>query len=93
VSKFMILHYGFEKPSVEDMAGWKAWFEMVAERQVDRAHMPNGNEITKSGIKGLPFGPESITGFTLITAENLEEATDIAAKCPVVLSTRVYELK
>ena len=40
----------------------------------------------------MPFGADSITGYTMIKAESLDEAVEIAEKCPFVLSTRVYEI-
>ena len=90
---FLILHYGFVKPSAEQMAAWNAWFESIAGRQVARGHFPSGREITASGRTELPFARDSITGYTVIQAENLDEAERIAAECPIVDATRVYEVK
>ncbi len=93
MAQFLILHAGFSKPSPEDMQAWNDWFQSIAERQVDRAHLPTGCEITNSGTEDLPFGPDSLTGFTIIEAESFDEARSIAERCPVVLSTRVYEIR
>ena len=93
MKEFLILHYGFEKPTAEEMGLWNKWFESVADRQVDKGHLPGGREISKSGSRELPFGKDSITGYTVITAENLDEAAKIAGECPFVLSTRVYEIR
>jgi hypothetical protein len=90
---FMILHYGFEKPTPEDMAGWNKWFESIEDRQVEKGHFPGGREILASGTKELPFAKNSITGYTIIRAENLDEAEQIAGECPIVVSTRVYEIQ
>jgi hypothetical protein len=90
---YMILHYGFEKPTPEEMELWNQWFESISEIQVYRGHFPAGKEISKSGITDLPFTAESITGFTMIKAENFDEAESIAKKCPFVNSTRVYEIR
>jgi len=35
---------------------------------------------------------DSITGYSVIKAENLDEAVKIARECPIVASTRVYEI-
>ena len=51
-----------------------------------------GREITVSGTSELPFRKDSITGYTIIQAEDLDEAEKIAAQCPIVSSTRVYEI-
>ncbi len=93
MKKFLILHFGFEMPTPEDMAGWNNWFASIAERQVERGHLPGGKEISDTGVTDLPFGKESLTGYTMIEAADLDEATAIAKECPYVLSTRVYEVK
>jgi len=92
MKNFLILHYGFEKPTPEEMGAWNKWFESVADIQIEKGHFPGGKEISNSGIQDLPFGKDSITGYTMIKAENLEEAGKIAAECPIVASTRVYEI-
>ena len=92
MKKFMIMHFGFEQPTPEDMATWNNWFELVADRQVERGAFRGGKEITSSATTDLPFGKDSITGYTIIQAEDLDEAEKIAAQCPIVASTRVYEI-
>ena len=89
---FMILHYGFEKPTPEDMASWIKWFESIADKQVDRGGLRGGREISGSGTRELPFGKDSITGYTIIEAGSLDDAEKVARECPVVASTHVYEI-
>ncbi len=93
VKNFLILHYGFEQPTPEEMGAWNKWFESIADKQVERGHFPGGREISHSGTRDLPFGKDSITGYTIIKAENLDEAEKIARECPIVASTRVYEIR
>jgi len=93
VKNYLLLHYGFEKPTLEEMGAWNSWFESIADKQVDRGHLPGGRELSHSGTKDLPFGKDSITGYTVIKAEDLDEAERIAQECPIVASTRVYEIR
>ena len=93
MKNFLVLHYGFERPTPEQMAEWNAWFESIAERQVDRAHLPGGCELSPSGRRDLPMAEDSITGYTVIEAESLDEAEEVARGCPIVASTRVYEIR
>ena len=93
MKKYLILHYGFVKPTPEEMGAWNKWFESIADRQVERGHFPGGREISPSGTKDLPFAKDSITGYTIIKAGNLDEAEKIAQDCPIVASTRVYEIR
>jgi hypothetical protein len=92
VKKFMILHYGFERPTPEEMGAWNQWFESIADKQVERGHLPGGREISRDGTKDLPMAKDSITGYTVIQAESLDDAAKAAAECPIVASTRVYEI-
>lgn len=92
MKKFLILHYGFEKPTPEQMGEWNKWFESIADRQVEKGHLPGGREFSGAGVKDLPFGRDSITGYTMIHASDLEEAAKIAGECPFVDGTRVYEI-
>jgi hypothetical protein len=93
VKSYLILHYGFEKPTREEMDAWNEWFESIADKQVDRGGFAGGREISSSGTRDLPFGKDSITGYTVIGAESLDEAEKVARECPIVASTRVYEVR
>ncbi len=92
MKKFMTLHYGFEKPTPEEMGAWNKWFESIADKTDSKGHFPGGREISHDGTKDLPMAKDSITGYCVINAENLDEAETIAQGCPIVASTRVYEI-
>jgi hypothetical protein len=90
----MLLHYGFEKPTPEIMANWGKWFESIAQKTLDLGGFwGTAREIFRTGAKDLPMGMESITGYTIISAENLDEAEKIAAQSPFIASVRVYEVR
>ena len=94
MKKFVIFHYGFEMPTPEIMEAWSKWFESIGERIVDPgSSLGSGREITKSGTKDLPMGLDSLTGYTIINAENIDEAEKIAKSCPMITSVRVYEAR
>ena len=93
MKRFMLLHYGFEKPTPEIMSAWGKWFESVAEVTLDQGGFHGGaREISHSGSKDLPMGMDSITGYSIINAESLEDAVKIARDNPFVASIRVYEI-
>ena len=68
----------------------KAWFDSIADKQVDQGGFAGGREISKSGTRDLPWSRESITGFE---AENLDAAEKAARSNPFVASIRIYELR
>ena len=93
MKKYMFLHYGFEKPTPEIMDAWGKWFESLADKMVDQGgHFSGAREISDAGTKDLPMGMESITGYTIIEAESLDEAEKIARDNPYIASIRVYEV-
>jgi hypothetical protein len=93
VKKFVLLHYGFEKPTPEIMSAWGTWFESIKDNMVDMAGpFVGGREISKAGTRDLPLGPDSITGVTTLRAESLDEAERMAQGNPFILSIRVYEV-
>jgi hypothetical protein len=53
MKKFMLLHFGFEKPTPEIMEAWQAWFASIADSQVDQGGFRAGREISKNGTKDL----------------------------------------
>jgi hypothetical protein len=93
MKKFMFLHFGFMEPTPEIMGAWEKWFESIADMQVDQGGFSSGREISNSGTKELPWGLETITGYNIIEAEDLEAAVAIAQDNPYIASIRVYEIR
>lgn len=93
MKKFMLLHFGFEKPTPEIMDAWGEWFESIADRTIDQAGFSGGREMSSTGTTELPMGLESITGYNIIEAESLDEAEKIAKENPYITSIRVYEIR
>ena len=93
MKKFMILHFGFEKPTPEIMDAWGKWLESIADEQVDHGGFSGGREISKDGTKDLPWGTDSITGYNIIEAEDLDAAEKVAQDNPYIASVRVYEIR
>lgn len=93
MKKFVLLHYGFEKPTPEIMAAWGTWFESTADCTIENLGFSGGREISASGTVDLPWGPDSITACSIIEAESLDEAEKIAQTNPFIASIRVYEVR
>jgi hypothetical protein len=93
MKKYMMLMYGFEKPTPEIMNAWGKWFESISIKMVESGGFHGAaREISKGGTKDLPMDMDAITGYVIVQAENLEEAEAIAGQNPYIASIRVYEI-
>lgn len=93
MKQYMLLHFGFEKPTPEIMAAWGDWFKSIGDKSVENGGFHGAaREVSHSGSKDLPMGMDSITGYSIINAESLEEAEKIAQNNPFIASIRVYEI-
>ena len=92
MKKFVLMSVGFETPTPEIQEAWGKWFALIASKIVDSGSpLGAGREVTKTGTKELPRGLDSITGYTIINAESMDEAEQIASTCPIITSMRIYE--
>ena len=92
MKRFMLMHIGFEKPTPDIMAAWGKWFTSVADHTVENAGLRNGREIKREGASALPMGPDALTGYTILSAESIEDAERLAAGNPFISSIRIYEI-
>ena len=71
------------------------WYE-VAELVAGVGHRHGfgaAREISHDGAKDLPWGIDSITGYSIINAESIDEAEEIARENPFIAGIRVYEVR
>jgi D-arabinose 1-dehydrogenase-like Zn-dependent alcohol dehydrogenase len=93
MQKFLLLTIGYETPTPEIMNAWMQWFKSIEGSVVEQVGLMNGKEITPNDIIDLQMGRDAITGYLIIKANNIDEALEVAKACPMVTSTRVYEIR
>ena len=92
MKKFVFLAYGYVTPTEEIKDAWGNWFASIGDKIVDGGSpLGPGREITHDGTKQLSHDLDAIIGYTIINAENIDEAENIAKTCPIITSMRVYE--
>lgn len=92
MKKFVFLNYGFVPPTPEIMEAWGNWFVSIGDKMVDSGGPAGaGREITRAGTTDLALDLDALTGYVIINAADLDEATAIAETCPIVTGIRVYE--
>jgi hypothetical protein len=95
LSKFVFLYKGlWPDPTPEITDAWSSWFAEIGESIVDSGNpFGSGREVSDNGSTDLPPGPQSITGYTIVNANDIDEAEKLLANCPIVTSVMVYEAK
>ncbi len=92
MKKFLILFHDRWEPKPEIMAAWQAWFAAVGDRFIDSGNpFDGGFEVTTSGSRELALDDGAATGYAIVSAESLQEATTLLDGCPFNTSVRVYE--
>lgn len=93
MSKFMFLYKGsWPEPTPEIGDAWTSWFSEIEESIVDSGNpFGTGREVSDRESTDLSLGPQSIAGYTIVNADNIDEAEKLLANCPIVTSVLVYE--
>ena len=91
MKKFILLHIGFETPTQEIMDAWNKWFDSIKDKNIENLGFGLGKEVSDDGTKELARDLNAITGYSIINAENTDEAEKIAKDCPFITSIRIYE--
>ena len=89
---FVLVTIGFTQPTPAIMESWNQWFKSIEDKIVTQVGLRNGKEVTKKDITELPMDKDAITGYIVINAKNMEKALQIAQRCPMITSTKVYEV-
>ncbi len=87
--KYVFAYHGGKKPESQAegekvMAEWGAWFETLGSAIVDPGN-PVGQSMTvsSSGVSA-DGGANPLSGYTLVNADSLDAATEMAKGCPMV---------
>lgn len=89
--EFVFAYHGGKAPESpeegqEVMAAWQAWFADMGEAvvipgaPVGQSHTVSADGVAEDG------GANPISGYTVVKADNIGAATDLAKGCPMVVS-------
>ena len=93
MKKFMFLYKGFVTPTAEIGRAWMEWFSQVGDKMADSGNpMTGGIEVTPDEVTEIELGAESFTGYSIVNAESMEAAVELAKTNPMITSVVVYEL-
>ena len=99
MANYVMVFKGGGTPETEEqqkavLAAWGVWYDSIGDRLVDGGNPfgPSAGVATEGTVsEGAPSG---LTGYTIVKAESLGEATEMAKGCPILTdggSVEVYE--
>jgi hypothetical protein len=94
LQQYLLVYYGGGAGDNEDeqkriMDQWFAWFGQLGEKLKDGGLPFSGavRSVESDGsAKDGHIGSESATGYTILMADSLDDATELAKACPVLES-------
>ena len=99
MAKYLLLYEGGSMPTSEAeqaavMQAWESWFQQIGGAVADAGNpfTPASKRITANGSITADAG--SASGYSILEADSLDAATDLAKGCPVLAggaSVSVYE--
>lgn len=100
MAKFLLLYEGGTMPSEEErpavMQAWEDWFGRMGQAAVVDQGNPFTPSSTRVGADGsISAGAGAASGYSIIEADSLAAAADLAKGCPVLrggASVGVYEI-
>ena len=91
MSKYVFLFYGQSEPTDDVMAAWHEWFTSIGSNIVDSGNpFGPGREVTGGGSTDITSAMTPATGYSIVTADSLDEAEKLLVGCPAGMA-RVYE--
>ncbi len=84
---FIIAYHGGKKPEspeegAKDMAKWKAWIDGLGDAVVNPGTPLGKSKIVSSAGVSDDGGSNSLTGFSIVKADSMDAALEMAKECP-----------
>jgi hypothetical protein len=99
MADYLLLYSGGSMPETEEeqaavMQAWTDWFTTLGAAVKDGGNPTSGQAKTIASGGGVSDGGMGVSGYSVITADSLDEAVEMAKGCPVLqggASVEVHE--
>lgn len=87
MSEYIIAYLGGKQPEspeegAKHMERWKAWLGGLGDALVNPGTpLKNSSIVSSDGVSG-DCGPDVLTGFTIVKADSIDDALEMAKACP-----------
>jgi hypothetical protein len=89
MANYLFTYHGGGTPDTEEagakvMAAWEAWMGSLGAALVEPGN-PVGPSATiaADGTTAPSHGPDTVTGYSIVTADSLDDALALAKGCPI----------
>jgi hypothetical protein len=88
MARYLLAYRGGSMPESHEerdavMAAWGAWFERLGAAVADPGN-PSSRAATIAPDGSTTAGPASLSGYSIIAADNLDQAVELGKGCPVL---------
>ena len=89
MANYLLVYYGGGMPASEEegkkvMAAWGEWMQACGENLVDAGNpCSNSKSVSKDGVKDV--SGDSVTGYSVIKADSMDNAVKAAQMVPLVV--------
>ena len=88
MTKYIFAYHGGSAPTSPEeqekvMAAWMSWMGGHGESFVETGAPVGDNRIVRTGGVENHGGPNPLTGYSIVTADSIEAAMEIAKDCPI----------
>ena len=90
MANYLLVYRGGSMPQTKEeqdqvMAAWNDWFGQLGGALVDGGNPASQTKIVTKDGSVSAGGPDSPSGYSIIKADSIEKAVDLAKGCPVFL--------
>jgi hypothetical protein len=95
MGKYVYVYYAGTASDGGSAEEWGKWFGELSDKLIDGGNpfAAGGQAVHKGGVMDVQGKP--VTGYSIISAESMEQATELAKGCPLVATAEgavcVYE--
>ncbi|MDB5165588.1 MAG: hypothetical protein JWM00_478 [Candidatus Saccharibacteria bacterium] len=84
MGKYVYIYSASNATDAGDNDAWGQWFGKLGEKLIDAGNPfnNNGQAVHEGGV--MPVNDKPATGYSIISADSMEEATELAEGCPLV---------
>jgi hypothetical protein len=99
MANYVLAYRGGSVPETQQeqqaaMAAWTGWFQQLGQSVVDAGNPFGPSKAVTNGGAASDGAPSGLTGYSVLSADSLDAATELAKGCPVLAnggSVEVYE--